>query len=40
MICVSVTSLFAEDVGKALMYSCEYGMPPIRNTFHVESAHI
>jgi hypothetical protein len=40
MICVSVTSLFAEDVGKALKYRCEYGILPVRNTFHVGSAHI
>jgi len=40
MICISVTSLFAVDVGKALMYRCEYCMLPIRNTFHVGIAHI
>jgi hypothetical protein len=40
MICVSVTSLFAEDVGKVLIYRSEYCMPPIRNIFHVGSAHI
>ena len=37
---VSLTSLFAEDVSKAVMYRFEYCMSPIRNTFHVESAHI
>jgi hypothetical protein len=40
IICVSVKSLFAEDVSKAVIYRFEYCMPPIGNTICVESAHI